>query len=339
MSQVRLESNLSQRGRMPLLRVKNLAVYFRNETATMFEKKSTIRAVDNVSFDVFESETVSLVGESGSGKSTIARALSLLQKPDAGSIEFNGVDITKLHRKSLKDYHRDVQMIFQDPFESFNPRDTVLSAISAPLRRLMGMKDRAELTESVSKLLDEVGMEPEIMINRYPHELSGGERQRVSIARALASQPKLLIADEPITMLDAAQRLNVLSLLDKLRAKRNLTLLMITHDLASARVLSNRILVIYLGKLVEVGDTRSVLSKPHHPYIELITDAIPRIHESRNDREEESINSIEESMRVTQGCPFRPRCKYATEICSNVEPPLEEKTAVHYAACHNPLNM
>jgi peptide/nickel transport system ATP-binding protein len=341
MSQVRLAKTTSETQIEPLMRVANLSVYFRDEASNLFDKKSEIKAVDNVSFEIFESDTVSLVGESGSGKTTIARSLSLLTKPDSGLIEFSGKDIWKLNKRELRNYRRDVQMIFQDPFESFNPRDTVFSAISAPLRRLVGVKEKKEIAERVSKLLGEVGMDAELVVHRFPHELSGGERQRVSIARALASGPKLLIADEPITMLDAAQRLNILSLLKRLKTNRKLTLILITHDLASARIMSNRLLVIYLGKLVESGSTKEILSKPHHPYVELIMNAIPRIHKSGSEKieEEESLISIEESRRVNQGCSFRPRCMYATEVCGRIEPSLEQKTKLHYASCHNPLNV
>jgi peptide/nickel transport system ATP-binding protein len=198
--------------------------------------------------------------------------------------------------------------------------------------------------EIVNRLLSEVGLDPEETIHKLPHQLSGGERQRVNIARALAPNPRLLIADEPITMLDASQRLNILSLLFELRAKRNLTLLLITHDLASAKIMSDRTAVMYSGKLVEIGPTSSILSRPHHPYSELILSATPRLTETLQRAEDalaaaSYLSGIDEKESKSQGCVFAPRCRYATKICELSEPQLEEKSRSHLAACHNALNL
>ena len=339
--QVQLEDNALRSANMeqPILQVSHLSVTFARHRGT-FGEQTAIRAINDVSFEIFESESLCLVGESGSGKSTIARCISLLTRPTGGSIIFDGSDVTKFKGKDLLKYRRNVQMVFQDPFESLNPRHNVLTTISTPLKLLTGEKKASVLFDKVSNLLEEVGLEAGRVIRRYPHQLSGGERQRVNIARALASEPKLLIADEPITMLDAEQRLNILSLLLKLKTERNLTLLMITHDLASARITSDRTLVLYLGNLVESGETKSVLSRPHHPYVELIMNAIPRIHLSSEISADAETTSptIEESSVVTKGCVFLPRCKYGTSTCKEVEPKLEEKSPDHQAACHNPLN-
>jgi oligopeptide/dipeptide ABC transporter ATP-binding protein len=324
----------------PLLRVNNLRVSFGREHGS-FGKKDAIRAVNDVSFDLYQGEVLSIVGESGSGKSTIASCISLLIPPSSGSILYKGLDVSKLRGKQVLMYRKEVQIVYQDPFESLNPRHTVFKILSIPFRRLAGERDRLVIRQKVCDLLKEVGLDAETVVDKFPHQLSGGERQRVNIARALAPGPKLLVADEPITMLDAAQRVNILSLLMRLKKTRNLTVLMITHDLTSATISSNRILVIYLGKVVELGETKAVLSKPYHPYVELIMESMPHIHRSSEHGlgEDFTAASIEESIDIMQGCIFRPRCKYASEICKEVEPPLEEKTTSRYASCHHPLNL
>ncbi|MGI0079066.1 MAG: ABC transporter ATP-binding protein [Nitrososphaerales archaeon] len=319
------------------MQISHLSVLFKRQRG-IFGKSTTVRAVNDISFEIRESEIVSLVGESGSGKTTVARCIMRLASPTSGSIFYNGVDILSLKGRKNIDYLRDVQMIFQDPFESLNSRHDVFTTISIPLRRLAGESNHQRIAERVRQLLSEAGLNPDQVMYKLPHELSGGERQRVSIARALASDPKLLVADEPITMLDASQRLNILSLLMELKEKRNLTILIITHDLASAKAMSDRTAVIYLGNLVEIGPTESSLSKPHHPYTELILSSTPRL---TGDTQVASgtVPEIEESMTVKSGCVYFPRCKYATEICKTVEPELLEKSRSHFAACHNALNV
>ncbi len=339
MSQVLNEPSFaSPSGTRVILKVDNLLVTFTKERGVLRKHTSVIRAVDNVSFQIQESEILSLVGESGSGKTTVARCVTALQRPTSGSIIFDDADVTDLKAQNLKNYRRDVQIIFQDPFESIYPRQDVFTTIATPILRLKGAKDTSRLKEEVSELLVEVGLEPEVHMNRLPHQLSGGERQRVSIARALAPGPRLLVADEPITMLDASQRLNILSLLMRLKRKRNLTVLLITHDLASAKLMSDRTAVMYMGKIVELGPTKVILSKPHHPYSQLILDATPRLGVVSQDFSEFSTGA-EGSANVTKGCVFRPRCKYATEICKEVEPGLTGSTNYHLAACHNQLNL
>ncbi len=325
--------------RKPLLRVENLRAYFSTAHGYFSRGDSVIKAVDNVTFNVDESEFVSIVGESGSGKTTIARCVMGLTSPSAGSIKFNGMEVSGLKGRDRLDYWRSVQVIYQDPFESLNPRRNVFSTIANPMRHLAGEKNNGVIEETVIRLLKEVGLNPDKVMRRLPHQLSGGERQRVNIARALAPNPKLLIADEPITMLDAAQRFNVISLLIQLRAKRKLSILMITHDMSSARLASDRILVMYLGKLVEVGQSQSIFAKPHHPYTELILTSTPGLQTTAQLGEDQTSSAVlEESLDVTQGCIFRPRCKYATQVCASVEPELLEKSRAHLAACHNPLN-
>jgi peptide/nickel transport system ATP-binding protein len=317
------------------LKVANLRVQFDQRHGS----SKTVLAVEDVSFEMGESEIVSIVGESGSGKTTLARCIAGLTHVTSGSIKYGGTEVRSLRGKDLVQYRREVQIVFQDPFGSLNPRHDVFTAISTPLRRLNGENSSSQLADKVQGLLREVGLEPNEVIRRYPHQLSGGQRQRVNIARALAPNPKLLIADEPITMLDAAQRLNIISLLSELNTKRKIAILLITHDLASAKILSHRILVMYLGRLVEEGPMEDVLSKPHHPYVRLILEATPSMQKQMGVLTNTSTALIEESMGVQNGCVFRPRCKYATSICNEVVPNLEEKSPSHQAACHNPLNI
>jgi peptide/nickel transport system ATP-binding protein len=339
-SQVQLKNEFEDSELKPLLKVKDLSVTFTQSKGVFRRKVTEIHAVNNVSFEIRQSQVLSLVGESGSGKTTIARCIAALARPNSGSIEYKGAEVTKLKGQKVLDYRKDVQIIFQDPYESLNPRQTVYDSIAGPMRRLGGEKnDRTRLLELVTNVLREVGLHPSYCMQRYPHQLSGGERQRVNIARALAPNPKLLLADEPITMLDASQRLSILSLLAALGKKRNLTILLITHDLASAKIMSDRTAVMYLGNLVEEGPTSIILSKPRHPYTELILEATPRLKEWNQELTKYLKAPIMEKAKVPKnGCVFAPRCKYVTEKCLQVIPPFEEKSPSHLAACHNILN-
>jgi peptide/nickel transport system ATP-binding protein len=324
-----------------VLRIEHLSVTF--EKKGSFRKKATtIRAVDDASFELGESEVLSLVGESGSGKTTVAKCIVGLVEPTAGKIYYRGRDLARIKQGGMRGYRREVQVIYQDPFESLNPRLDVFTQISLPLQKLLGIKSRDQLVERVSQLLKEVGLEPEVTIEKLPHQLSGGERQRINIARALAPDPILLIADEPITMLDASQRVNILSMLMELKRKRNLTVLMITHDLASAKVTSDRTAVMYMGRLIELGPTEAVLSQPIHPYTELVLSSTPSVQRgvvSSDGGASDRAQPQREAQDIPEiGCNFAPRCKYATEICTKVRPVLEQKLASRFAACHNPLN-
>jgi oligopeptide/dipeptide ABC transporter ATP-binding protein len=322
------------------LQIKNLRVVFTKTSGAFGSRVIEVRAIDNFSLDLRRSEVLSIVGESGSGKTTLLRCIMKLHDPTSGSIVYNGADLTKITGgRKLLDFRREVQMVFQDPYECLNPRQTVYAMISMPIRYLLGEKDESKIEQMVSDLLEEVSLKPSETLSKFAHQLSGGERQRVNIAKALAPNPRVLLLDEPITMLDAAQRLNILHLLSELRKKRDLTLLMITHDLASSKVISDRIVVMYLGKEVEIGPVNEVLEKPYHPYVELIRESMPSLKSlDQNPAEVSTVpwRRIEEI--VTEGCVFRPRCKYATEVCKTVDPRLEEKSRTHLAACHNPLN-
>jgi oligopeptide/dipeptide ABC transporter ATP-binding protein len=324
--------------RRPLVEVRNLTVTFKNSSIPFGRTRSRIIAVDNVSFDIFESEVLSLVGESGSGKTTVARCLALLQQPTSGSVTIDGKEIKSLRGKNLKENRKNVQIVFQDPYESLYPRFDVFSIISTAIVRLTGQRDRRKIFEEVSSLLTEVGLDPSFYMRRFPHQLSGGERQRVSIAKALASKPRILIADEPTTMLDASQRLMMLALIEKLKIERNLTVLFITHDFGSASLMSDRIAVMYMGKIVEIGRAEEVLKRKHHPYTELILSAVPSLRSDEQGLQDFSMNTGE-VVRPAKGCPFHPRCKYAQNKCREEIPVLEEKSADHLAACYFPLSV
>ena len=326
MSQVLTEGQ-GRGSALPILSVRNLGVKFRSA-------KSVIDAVSDVSFDVFESEILSIVGESGSGKTTVARCLAKLLEPTSGSDTYHGQDVTTIRGEALKRYRRDVQIVFQDPFESLNPRQDVLTMVSAPIRYLLKESDNSKAQEMVAKVVEEVGLNPSEVMSRYPHQLSGGQRQRVSIARALASNPKLLVADEPITMLDAAQRLNVLSLLWGLKQSRGISVILITHDLASARLLSDRTAVLFRGKMFEYGRTDDVVQEPLHPYTNLIIRSAPG---TKADVQKTSPQTrVEAYQRPKEGCIFRPLCDRATDVCGEAQPELSETLPTHFVSCYHP---
>lgn len=346
MSQIQLkdEDQLTTSSRGSLVRVSNLNVTFKKQRRIFghatFDR--SIRAVDGVSFEIYNSEIVSVVGESGSGKTTLARCIAGLTPATSGSITYKDeVDVTRLKAGSLRKYWSKVQIIYQDPFDSLDPGQKVSSIISSPIRNLTGEKDRGIVRSRVLELLGEMDLDPNEVISKYPHQLSGGQRQRVNIARALAPDPEFLVADEPITMLDATQRLRILALLKRLQRKRKLSILLITHDLASAKVMSERTFIMYLGKIVEYGPTGEILQRPHHPYVELILESTPRLRRQKTEGPatvDRQVSWIEQSERVRRGCVFEPRCRYATEICRTTTPDLVERGKDRRAACHNPLN-
>ncbi len=339
MSQVQLSSDPGgSEKRSPIIEISHLQVTFTRRLSLFGKGEAVVRAVNDLSLDVYDSEILSLVGESGSGKTTVARCLMGLTLPTSGSIKYLGAEVSKLDRKKRTEYLKSVQIIFQDPFESLYPRFDVYAALSVPLKQLRGEKNPEEVRAIISDLLRDVGLDPGDTMHKLPHQLSGGERQRVCIAKALASNPKILIADEPITMLDASHRLNILNLLLDLKEKRNLTLLLITHDLASAKYMSDRIAVLYRGKLVEIGPTDAILTRPQHPYTELILNSTPRLR--RGEKTTVDYTTIIEELGTDRrGCVFVPRCNYSTPECRNVEPLLLEKSKNHFAACHNALNI
>jgi peptide/nickel transport system ATP-binding protein len=321
----------------PLLRVEGLKKYFPVRRALTTRRGSElVHAVDGVSFELFGREALGIVGESGCGKTTLGRCVIRLEQVTGGSITFDGRDITHLSRRQLRPLRKEMQMIFQDPYSSLNPRKRVGEIVADPLR-INGI-GRAETERRVKELLELVGLSPE-HIKRRPHEFSGGQRQRIGVARALALNPKLIIADEPVSALDVSVQAQVLNLLDDLQDDFGLTYLFIAHDLSVVRHVCDRILVMYLGKVVEVSPAEELYDHPIHPYTEALLSAVPIPDPVEMSRRQRIVLSgdVPSPVNPPPGCPFHPRCQYATEICRAEEPPLVSHRANHLAACHHPL--
>ena len=316
------------------LEVQNLTKRF--AVGTSLGRRSQVHAVDDVSFELRPGTITALVGESGSGKSTVARLLARLYEPTAGAVLFHGSDIARVRRRrDVLRYRSQVQMIFQDPFDSLNPVKTIRHHIERPLR-IHGVVPAAQIDERVHELLRTVGLFPaEEIAAKYPHELSGGQRQRVAIARALAVEPKVVLADEPISMLDVSIRIGILNLMLRLKEEHDIAFLFVTHDLASARYVADDILVMYAGQIVEHGPVERVLEAPLHPYTRLLLSAVPdpakKLHveriEARKGRASAAVDPAE-------GCRFVTRCPLAIDVCSRVTPPLVEARPAQAARCH-----
>ena len=303
------------------------------------EQSGVVHAVDGVSLEVRRGETLGVVGESGCGKSTLGRLLVRLHEPTSGTVVFDGVDISKLSRKELRPLRREMQMIFQDPYASLNPRKRVIQIVGTPLL-IHGVGSTAEIRERVLHLLDVVGLSPH-HINRFPHEFSGGQRQRIGVARALALSPQLIVADEPVSALDVSIQAQVVNLLDDLQDEFGLTYVFIAHDLGVIRHVSDRIAVMYLGLVVEISPADPLYAQPIHPYTEALISAIPTIEtDDETGRPRARIvleGEVPSPIDPPTGCRFHPRCRYATEICGSVPPPLADFGDGRFAACHHPL--
>jgi oligopeptide transport system ATP-binding protein len=322
-----MESSLPDR--VPLLRAEAVVKHFPAGLG------ATVKAVENVSFEIYPGETVGLVGESGCGKSTLGRLCTQLLPVTSGNIFFDGVDLTKLHGEKLRQYRRQLQMIFQDPYSSLNPRMTVGDIIAEPLENFGLLRGRAK-DQRVQELLKIVGLNP-YFNNRYPHEFSGGQRQRIGIARALALRPKLIVADEPISALDVSIQAQIINLMEDLQKEFQLTYLFIAHDLSVVRHISDRVMVMYLGKIVEVADSVEIYRNPRHPYTKALLSAIPipdpEIQSTR--RIVSLTGEIPSPVNPPSGCRFHTRCPIAQlpTPCADQEPPLEKKAPAHQAAC------
>jgi peptide/nickel transport system ATP-binding protein len=325
--------------RQPLLEINNLKMHFPITKGLLRRVVGHVRAVDDASFTVYEGETLGLVGESGCGKTTLGRSVMRIYQPTAGEILYRDrggreVDLAKLDNKELKPYRRDIRMIFQDPQSSLNPRLPVLEIIGEPMK-VNGIARGRDLEERVAELLRKVGLRPEY-IRRYPHAFSGGERQRIGIARALALNPRLVVADEAVSALDVSVRAQIINLLQDLQQEFHLTYIFVAHDLSVVEHICDRVAVMYVGKIVELAETDALYAAPHHPYTRALLSAVPR-PDPRMRGSAERIRlqgEVADPAHPPSGCSFHPRCSYAVERCAVETPPLREVSSGHLAACH-----
>lgn len=316
-----------------LVEVKNLKKYFWGGGG-LSKKKEAVRAVDDVTFYVKKGEVLGLVGESGCGKTTCGKTILRLVEPTGGSIYFDGHDITHLKGKEIMKFRRKMMIIYQDPFGSLDPRMTIGATIAEPMV-VHHLVSKEEKEDKVTELMGKVGLTPD-QINRYPHEFSGGQRQRIGIARALATNPEFIVADEPVSALDVSIQAQIINLLKDLQAEFGLTLLFIAHDLSVIKHICDRVAVMYLGKIIEIASRKELFDNPKHPYTKALLSAIPIPNPGGREKRAILMGDVPSPINPPPGCRFHPRCVWATEKCKNVEPVLEPAGDTHYVACWHP---
>ncbi|MDF2038026.1 dipeptide ABC transporter ATP-binding protein [Bacillus sp. CMF12] len=315
-----------------ILQVDNLKQYFPVKKDSIFKPKAYVKAVDDISFQLFEGETLSIVGESGCGKSTTGRAILRLDEPTDGKVLYMGKDILTLNKKDMRKLRGDLQVIFQDPFASLNPRQTVKQILNEAMA-IQNVVEKSKRKERMLELLGYVGLPPEAL-ERYPHEFSGGQRQRIGIARALAVNPKLIICDEAVSALDVSIQAQILNLLKKLQKQFKLTFLFISHDLSVVRHISDRVMVMYLGKVVEIAEKKEMFDSPLHPYTKALLSSIP-VPDPTLKRDRVILKGdVPSPIDPPGGCRFHTRCPFAVEKCKQEEPPLRELVNNHFVSCH-----
>ncbi|MEY2194333.1 ABC transporter ATP-binding protein [Neobacillus sp. BF23-41] len=315
-----------------LLKVDHLKQYFPVKSESIFKPKAFVKAVDDISFHLYEGETLSIVGESGCGKSTTGRAILRLDEPTDGNVYYSGKDILSLNNKEMRKLRGDLQVIFQDPFASLNPRQTVKHILNEAMA-IQNVVEKPKRMERMLELLGYVGL-PQEALDRYPHEFSGGQRQRIGIARALAVDPKLIICDEAVSALDVSIQAQILNLLKKLQNQFQLTFLFISHDLSVVRHISDRVMVMYLGKIVEIADKKELFDSPLHPYTKALLSSIPVPNPVLKRERVILKGDVPSPIDPPSGCRFHTRCPFATEKCKLEEPALREVAENHFVSCH-----
>jgi len=318
----------------PLLRAEGLAKVFGGARALPFRPAAAgLRAVDGVSFTMQSGETLAVVGESGCGKSTLARLVLRLIEPSAGRVHFDGQDLQTLSDEGLRQFRRHAQMVFQDPFGSLSPRRTVAQTLAEPLQTFGLAKRGKAVREQVADLMQQVGLPPSVM-DRYPRQFSGGQRQRIGIARAIAAGPRLIVADEPVSALDVSIQAQIVNLLQDLQEQKGFSCLFIAHDLAVVRHIADRVMVMYLGRVVEIGPKRAVYGAPHHPYTQALLSAVPRPDPGGRRRRIVLAGDVPSPSRIPSGCSFHTRCPLVRDVCRTERPELRDVGGGQLAACH-----
>ena len=323
----------AQAEKKPLVTIRNLVKHFPIKIGAFGDKAAVVHAIDDVSFDIFQGETLGLVGESGCGKSTTGYAILQLYKATSGSVTFDGIELGGLRKADLRAVRKRAQIVFQDPYSTLNPRMTIGEALAEPMKVHKICPDK-EIPGRIAQLISDVGLNPNVA-NRYPHEFSGGQRQRICIARALASDPEFIVCDEPISALDVSIQAQIINLLMDIQDKYNLTYLFIAHDLAVVRHISDRVAVMYLGKMMEIADKAELFNNPLHPYTKALLSAVPEADPDL-ERERKRIilqGDVSNAIDPPAGCRFHPRCAYATPACAQTVPELEDQGNGHLVAC------